>query len=454
MTISASPPLTITAPIRFSAKADTPSAEKVRYQKTLGNAKNIDADHLSTGSNASPLEVAKWKAQQERGEKTLAKGILLFLASFLSAGMGLQAYSAHSGRETITQIHQRMATAPQEQIPEMQTRLSAIEKQVSENEKFLWVTSLLFLPGIVALLGGKALAHGRRLKKLLAQIKGLEGKLVKVTPQKDAVNQRLVEALNKRIDEGAQQFAQRYQDLYANNPEVRDHFKALFDSADGLPTAENIKQLATYAVYHQILQEQGVSGWEGIQPIQETVYAEKVYSMLRAGQVLGNPFELITDKADAPFGEGFNEMMLGHITAMELKTSREVQQLKGLIEKQVEVERQIALARKALAVSSLSVADHKDKIQQITQVIEAFKVQQQKIETALAQRELPENPDENSVLGINDTLQELMVQLSIAAKEQDHQQQLDVAIETSLAALAKDNAGQASDLPGAQKAKQ
>lgn len=397
--------------------------EVIEKQTTLTNSKGMGNSSLASTQNQTPLAKLQQSIEQTRNRMQGNKYTYLFMAVFggLFTMLGVELQSKYQQQaEVYRQVDERVHTPA-----------SIINRAIAEDAlmQAKVANSLMFgLVGFMLLLGATVTAIDYRiLRKDLKEAKRLENSLVQLTPEKETVDQRLVQFLIKSIDADSEQMAKQFQTLYEQQPEARSALDEVFGSREQLPTAGDIRQLFKYYTYHLLLKEQGVSGWNGNTPVAESEFYTKMSALMRIGMERGELFEFVKANRDKPFGQQFDEELFGHVDLMLNKTQTEVLAAKTLLTRDVEIEGQLKMARKALVRSGLSTVNRKEQTDEILKIIDAFKGYQAKIHQTLEQAAQSPNPIDMDALSVN-SLDEMIFRLKTALAVEQQQTEFDATV--------------------------
>lgn len=411
-----------TPSVRFSAKPADPKA-------TLAQAQKRAPVSVTPPGEITVSEGLKTYAQSIKAGRNALLFITAVLSGMIGMGMGLRNDLMNRERETLKQVEQE----PGKKWADL-TRISSENALKRMDSEMFWLK--VELAFVLLAFGGLALAGTRSYKQLMQKAKQSDMVNMTVKAQSDPLSQGLCEVLNRRIDQACELYATQFHTLYREKPEARAELDSIFGGPDSLPTAPDLRKLFEYTTYQKVLHEHHLTGWEGTPPVTEQEHLEKLYTLLRTGLILGDPFAMVAEKPGTVTGQGFNDELLSQVMLTELTVQEETRHLSQLVEKKLDIEKHLTFARKALTVASLSVVNRKEEIQQIESALAVFNQYNAQLEAALNQpltREaIQPKAHETLLAGVDESLAETLLQLKATLLTHTGEQTFQTSLQQAL----------------------
>lgn len=256
-----------------------------------------------------------------------------------------------------------------------------------------------------------ALSALRGYRKSRAKLKQLKRSMLHLKPIQEPLEQKMVEVLNRKIGVMTDRFAQRFREKYHAVPDFKQFCHDVFGPGEAsLPTAEGLRELFTYYLYRQMSNEQGKLQKKDPAMATELGMTQRLFAMITIGSKIGDVFKFMAPKPDAMGGQTFNPSLIPEIEVMEQVLQSQLDQVRGLMQKELETENYIAMARDALAPLELGELDRKAEADELKSLIKEFGQRKGKIEEAL--KEGIFKTDQNALFLDETLLNELQTELS------------------------------------------
>lgn len=406
---------------RFGAAISEPKLTLAQMQ-TRGASQVTQAGDLSPGER---LACQIHNAKAFRMFFPMVSGFMLGLCGLMA---GMNQMDAFREQQKLTALEANPDSSPES----IQAVKNAFQEGQRGTRVALFYMSPVFL--LIGLIGG-AISH-RDVRKLQQQAKAFNAGELTIKAQSDPAVQEVCSRLSQRIDQACEIYAHQFHTLYREKPAARNHLDKVFGGPDSLPNASDLRKLFEYIAYQKVVNEHRLTGWQGPPPITEKQHLETLYTLLRTGLVVGDPFQFLVDNPDSPFKQGFNEELLSQVMLAELEVQQETRQLTQLVEKKQDIEKHLAFAQKALTVASLSVVDRKEEIQQIETALAVFSQYQQKIEAVLSQpltKEMTRPQCHETLLaGVDQSMQETLLYLKSTLLVHREEQAFQTSVQNAL----------------------
>lgn len=412
------------APLRFGANTANP-------KQTLANALRNQAVVTPDGQE-SPREALEKKVAFEKRSWRI---LLALPPVFLSLGGLVATGSARMITGINTEIKQLKAESGLNVIP------------ISHQESNLTFFNWLFINSLVlsTLFAGVAttmlLRQDQDFKKALQDAQEFDATSVTIKGHADPENQALCQILNRRIDAACKRYAQQFQTLYQSNDAIRQNLDTTFGGPQELPTAGQLRKLFDYMAFQKGKLDRSFSQLKGLPFVTEKQHLETVYALMKAGQIIGDPFECLIEKPDTLSQQAFNDAVLGQVAVAELQVQAEITHLTPLLHKKLQIEDHLSTARKALTKVSMSAMsrseqDQQEKIRQIEAALSVFTQAQQQLEAAInapfKQEEIPARTQEILLSEMDVSLNETLLTLNAALLTHQEEQTFQTALQQAL----------------------
>lgn len=425
--------------IRFMG---TPSQTEEHYQtvlwqlkKTLGNARNAKGhiEYPSAGeSNPSERQQAMNAVAQEKFNLSYRlRGIMKSLSFF--PVILLASLSGYTGYRSAVNFHIAKDQNRQEEV----IANHVVPKAVGASVLSL-LTGVFSITVLLTGLSDKSESyHYRHAWRALldlwterARLKKANRKTILLKPSEDPLEKRVLALMNQKINAVTERFAQRFQQKYRTVPDFQTFCHDLFGHGEAaLPTAQGLRDMFEYYVYQHIQgQTPKPLKSTGAQP-SELEFTQKLFAMICIGSKMGDVFRFMEVQPGSAGVETFNKAMLPEIEMMDQVIESQLGTVRELLQKELEVENYIALARKALMPLELGELDRKAEADQLKALIQEFGERQGKIQEALKTKIF--QPDGNALFldealltDLGSELTRFMTRLKAALLKEKNEDQL------------------------------
>lgn len=403
-------------PVHFGNKPDS-NATLAEIKKTIQNANQLEAYTAKDPSQwtqeheARSLVVQANKAAETK-KAEVKKGVLDSLKGWFTAlvlGSSALLGATHYGYE----YQGRQLASAQERAQKEESDAKAKGRYFSEyqftgaiqnhkeGQKFFdtfRILSLLVLTGTLAG-SGIALAAGLgQLKTLLDKSKKLQTVSLQLEKSWEPADQRLVLILKKKVDKAAEKYAERMAKAYDENPELKSLYNQVFGGKEQLPKSADILRLFEYMNYQHLMEERKDGKKNPLQKMSEEEHLTRVYILLKTGLKLGKIFEFAeaelpsqakaaTQSLNPPFAQKFNTSLNHSVILVDEQVRRQLEPLKALIRKELELEDYIQKAQLALAPLTLSEMDCEAEKAELLGMIQQLKDRKQNIGAELSRED-------------------------------------------------------------------
>lgn len=314
--------------------------------------------------------------------------------------------------------------------------LKFVQIQIRVNHFFRNFFSGLFCLALLINLGNAGVYHVK-LRKLAREAKNWDATQLKLNTPKEPADKAMCDLLEARVSQACEIYAEQFNTISEEKPAVREELVRIFGKiGNKIVLPWELRQLFEYIAYQKVVFDHKLTGFQSPPPLKKQEYLETVYTLLRTGLVLGTPFRFLSDNPDLPFQQGFNEAMVSQFMASELEVQDEVQTWRPLVEKKLEIEKHLDVARKALTELSLSLVKKDTEIKQLEEAMDVFTRYKAQLEAALNQPLTLESaqPQTHATLltTLDDSLQATLLQLNATLLAHNSQQAFETEIKNAL----------------------
>lgn len=378
-------------PVSFSGSL--PSGRE-GYQALLERQKNTLAragkeknhiEYSSPGSSPSERQQVQAAIHEYKVNFWSSLKSILRTTSFIPAILGGTA-AGYTGYRLAVNVSTAKAAVPE----------SEIQKNAGDRAAgaglLCFVSSTITLAFLAGGLGdngeivyyGEAFNALRGLFRERGRLKRLHRKTMVLDPPADALERKMVEILNQKINGLTQRFAQRFKEKYQTVPDFQKYCHDVFgDGEASLPTAKGIRELFEFFMYQHLLDSNIRGGKTSETHISETEFTKRLFSMVSIGSKMGDMFKFMAPQAGATESQVFNQALLPEIEVLDLVIQSQLDTARDLLYKEKEVEEYISMARSALAPLELGALDRNSEADELKILIREFGERQDKIHQAL-----------------------------------------------------------------------
>lgn len=412
---------TVLSPVRFGNQSpEDPAVGLKASRETIGHAKLVKTEQLISSEN--DLERPDVKADREVSTRRWDLFGSFFSgqecpAGILAAlGAGAMAFCSYGYKTNDAILQPSEFLAKGYTLEDME---SAQARKGASN--FFWypaaLVTLIFGLGTVGLVAESTW----QLRAALKKAREIKNQLLLTREEPDEDGKRLTQLLERWTTQEAEAFSRQIATTYESEPEVRPHLDAVFGGQKGLPTAVDLMTLFAYFAYQDFKSQPGAvavsnSSPESIQTVSRLELQKRVYVLLQAGVQMGELFQFVEPDQKGIFEETFSRTMGWKVETLEQQISGKLEMVKSLLGRQVETEKHIRMAQKALLNARLSKNAGEEKALEIKTLIQQFKDLQTRTEKALDNLKTASALEDASLKLLNEEFTQLVDYLKLVLK--------------------------------------